>query len=39
MHRRETGRDGLPFTKNKVFKRLRYRLSVPETAGADHKVN
>lgn len=36
---RETGRDNLPCTKNKVFNRLRYGLSAPETGRADHKAN
>lgn len=39
MLRRETGRDDLPSAKVKVFNRLRYGLSNPETVCADHKAN
>lgn len=39
MLRRETGRDDLLFRKKKVFNRLRFELSDPETARADHEAN
>ncbi len=39
MLRHETSRDDLPNAKVKVFNRLRYGLSDPETVRADHKAN
>ena len=36
---RETVRDDLPFTKIKVFNRLRYGLSDPETVRTDEQTN
>lgn len=35
---REAGRDDLPSAKVKVFNRLRYGLSDPETVRTDHKA-
>lgn len=35
----KTGRDDLPSARIKIYNRLRYGLSVPETARADHKAN
>lgn len=39
MLRHETGLNDLQSVKTKVFNRLRYGLSDPETGRADHKAN